>query len=182
MDFSTIKADPVIGNRIGELYLSTEQVITDEVRSAYRDFAFQVLCQYREMRKSVRVVFQPEDPYGDAEEMFRDVRENGMLRVYMTTPEQSHPLMSWSENDRFRAVHDYYGHFMTGRGFDRHGEEAAWVKHSQMFFGPARRAMTTETRGQSSAFIWRLSGSRFPAQKAILLPEWVSEVNPHLYV
>ena len=31
-------------------------------------------------------------------------------------------------------------------------------------------AMTTETRGQSSAFIWQHQGRRFPDQKVLLLP------------
>jgi hypothetical protein len=132
------------------------------------------------MRKSVKVVFQAEDPYADHHEMFADVA-GGTLRVYMTQPNQSHPLLTMSQNDRFRAVHDYFGHYGSGQGFSRHGEEAAWVVHSQMFYGPARRAMTTETRGQNSAFIWLNGGREFPPQKACLLPEWVSEVPSRHY-
>ena len=48
-----------------------------------------------------------------------------------------------------------------------------------MFTGLARRAMTTETRGQNSAFIWVNGGREFPEQKAILLPDWVSEIPVH---
>ncbi len=36
--------------------------------------------------------------------------------------------------------------------------------------------MTTETRGQNSAMIWVMNGMGFPDQKAILLPDWVSEL------
>jgi hypothetical protein len=45
-----------------------------------------------------------------------------------------------------------------------------------MFNGLGRRAMTSETRGQSSAFIWVNGGREFPPQKAVLLPDWISEI------
>jgi hypothetical protein len=66
------------------------------------------------------------------------------------------------DNDAFRAVHDAFGHASTGRHFDRHGEEAAWRKHSQIYSPLARQAMTTETRGQSSTFIYAYGGKRVP--------------------
>jgi hypothetical protein len=174
MDYSEIMAVPSVGREIGRLYMEASPVVTPLARIAYHSFACQVDAQYREMRKSIKVEFTGEDPYVNALAMFEDVR-SGWLRVWMTQPEHSHPVLTMSQNNRFRAVHDFHGHFMTGRGFDRHGEEAAWVRHSRMFSGLGRRAMTTETRGQSSAFIWVNRGERFPAQKAVLLPEWVSE-------
>ncbi len=97
------------------------------------------------------------------------------MLVWRTQPDQRHPRVPAFINDRCRAVHDYFGHYGTRRGFDRHGEEAAWVRHSQMFTGLGRRAMTTETRGQSSALCW-LTAPAFPPQKAVLLPDWVSEI------
>jgi hypothetical protein len=176
VDYTKITADIVRGPEIGKLYVEASPFITTLARQAYRQLADQVDQQYRVMRDRITIHFQKEDPYAHAEEMFADVTHNGRLKVYMTEPGQSHPLLTMAQNDRFRAVHDYYGHYMTGRGFDRHGEEAAWVSHSQMFTGLARRAMTTETRGQSSAFIWINGGRRFPEQKAILLPDWCSEI------
>lgn len=175
MDYSKIEASPVWGPEIGRLYTEASPFVTSLTRFAYAQFAHQVDQQYREMRREIRVEFTGEDPYGCASEMFADVK-TGRLRVWMTQPSQSHPLLTMSQNDRFRAVHDYYGHFKTGRGFDRHGEEAAWVHHSQMFTGLGRRAMTTETRGQNSAFIWINGGRKFPEQKAVLLPDWVSRI------
>lgn len=177
MDYTKITADPVDGRIIGQAYMRASGEITHKVRFAYRLFAEQVGQQYEELTKSVRVVFQDDDPYADASEMFRDVRR-GTLLIYRTTDEQSHPVLSADENNRFRAVHDYFGHFRSGRGFDRHGEEAAWVSHSQMFAGLARRAMTSETRGQNSAFIWINGGREFPPQKAVLLPGWMSIIPP----
>lgn len=176
MDYSRITADPVRGPEIGRLYMDASPYITTLARCAYRSFAAQVDRQFGELIKRVDVAFTEQDPYGCAEEMFADV-SRGRLSVYRTSPDQAHPLLSAEQNDRFRAVHDFYGHFRSGRGFDRHGEEAAWVRHSQMFTGLGRRAMTSETRGQSSALCWLLKGTdQFPPQKAVLLPDWVSVI------
>ena len=49
--------------------------------------------------------------------------------------------------DKFRAVHDYFGHIKDGNGFRAGGEENAWRSHAAMYSPLARRAMTTETRG-----------------------------------
>lgn len=175
MDYSKIESSPVWGPEIGRLYMEASPFVTTLARSAYAAFADQVERQFWAL--PVRVEFQEEDPYASAEQMFADVR-SGLLKVYQTDPEtQKHPLLPDHVNDMFRAVHDFHGHYMTGRDFSRHGEEAAWVRHSQMFTGLARRAMTTETRGQSSALCWVLKGTdRFPPQKAVLLPDWVSRI------
>jgi hypothetical protein len=176
MDFTRIVADPAIGRTIGRAYLSTPERITPVVRDAYAAFARQVDQQFGQLTRDVRVTFTDDDPYADASELFRDIRR-GSFAVWRTQGDQSHPLLTNEQNNRFRAVHDYFGHFKSGRGFDRHGEEAAWVCHSLMFAGEASRALTTETRGQSSAFVWvNGGGDNFPPQKAILLPQWMSDI------
>jgi len=85
-------------------------------------------------------------------------------------------------NDVFRAVHDAFGHAMEGSGFRMHGEENAWQSHVRFYTGPARRAITTETRGQNSLLNSGPSGqanrvasvdeTKFSVQKTGLLPEW----------
>lgn len=178
MDYSKITADAVRGPEIGRLYVDASPFITTLARRAYQQFAAQIEDQFRDLteRRGLKVEFQDDDPYASAAEMMHDVANNGRLKIYRTTDDQAHPLLTAEQNNRFRAVHDFYGHYMTGRDFSRHGEEAAWVNHSQMFAGLARRAMTSETRGQNSAFIWVNGGREFPPQKAILLPDWVSDV------
>jgi hypothetical protein len=103
------------------------------------------------------------DPYSGpcaAAEMMDDVRLNRRIRVLGTHVTGSHPVLSDDVNDAFRAVHDVFGHFVTGRGFDRHGEEAAYRAHVRMFSSPlARLAMTTETRGQNAALVYSRDGS-----------------------
>lgn len=175
MDYSKITADPVRGPEIGRMYMDASPFVTTLAREAYASFVRQVDNQFARLSLSLRIRVQDSDPYTCAEEMFADVG-GGWLRTLKTTPDQDHPLILPYQNDRFRAVHDYHGHYCTGRDFSRHGEEAAWVRHSQMFTGLGRRAMTTETRGQNSAFIWINGGKEFPSQKAVLLPDWVSVI------
>jgi hypothetical protein len=178
-DYAKITADPVRGPEIGRLYMQASPFVTTLARLAYRQFAEEVERQFSDMVRDhgIYVIVQDHDPYPSHHQMFYDVRHHKTLQVYRTSARQGHPLISPDVNDMFRAVHDFHGHCMTGRGFDRHGEEAAWVRHSAMFTGLARRAMTTETRGQSSALCWLLKGTgEFPPQKAILLPDWVSRI------
>ncbi len=173
MDYSKITASETFGTMIGRAYVDASPFITTLARHAYDSMLQQVERQFRDLPVTVR--FQEEDPYLSAEEMFADV-DRGTLKIYATPEEQAHPILGRRGNDMFRAVHDFHGHYMTHRNFSRHGEEAAWVRHSQMFTGLGRRAMTSETRGQSSAFIWINGGREFPPQKAVLLPDWMSDI------
>lgn len=104
------------------------------------------------------------------------------------------PLLEWTDehigdqrlraNDVFRIVHDYFGHIKDGFGFRADGEENAWQSHAAMFSPLARRALTSETRGQNSwvnygpfgAFNKTASAgeTQYAPQKIGLLPEWVS--------
>jgi len=173
---TNIYADEVRGRAIGEAYLAASDwpaaAVLGRTVAAYRAFIAEVDEQYRYLteRFHVRVDAVSFDPYARATDMADDLRENKHLSVLSTATTGGHPLMSDQENDRFRAVHDAFGHAAIGRGFDRHSEEAAWWAHSHMFSPLARRALTTETRGQNSAFTWVIRGSEFPVQKITLLP------------
>lgn len=111
----------------------------------------------------------------DSRLMMRDILENKTLKVRdseIDFAEDPHPLLTVEENNIFRAVHDFFGHAASGRGFDADGEEAAWVAHSSMFSPEARRAMTTETRGQNSYYnFFDPENKQFAEQKAALFPE-----------
>jgi len=115
----------------------------------------------------------PHDPYGEngPENIVRDFRNDvvnhNRMHVMSTASTGGHPFFTNDQNDAFRAVHDVFGHLGSGRGIDRHGEEAAFQKHAQMFSPLARQAMATETRGQNAAL--HATGS-FQDQKVALLP------------
>lgn len=121
----------------------------------------------------------PHDPYKGPEEagtrdFFNDIEQRRM-KVLSTHSTGGHPFFSDDENDMFRAVHDVFGHGGTGRGTDRHGEEAAYRKHARMFTPLARQALATETRGQNHAMI--AAGGEFQPQKVALMPSRFTRVG-----
>lgn len=107
------------------------------------------------------------DPYSDVHDMVHDVNNNKTLKVMGTHVTGGHPFFSDEDNDKFRAVHDFFGHAATGRSFDRHGEQAAYLAHAQMFSPHALPALASETKGQNSSLIY--NGS-FGPQKVAVMP------------
>lgn len=120
----------------------------------------------------IEVNVTKDDPYPSFEALHKDVTENNRLNVMSTETTGGHSFFTNEENDQFRAVHDYFGHVATGRGFDRHGEEAAYRSHAQMFPKDARQALASETRGQNSYLNW--GGGEFPGNAVVEVPEWMS--------
>lgn len=116
----------------------------------------------------VDVTVTQEDPYAKAAHMMKDAGQ-GRFKVFSTAATGGHPYFSHDENDMFRAVHDFFGHAATGRGFDPHGEEAAFRSHYTMFSPMARPAMATETRGQNSVLNYGENVGKFPEQKVAVL-------------
>ena len=98
----------------------------------------------------------------------KDFIENKRIKVLKTEATGGHPFFTNEQNDKFRAVHDIFGHLGTGRGFDRHGEEAAYQAHRSMFTGTAQKALATELRGQNT---YLLTYGDFGPQKLFILPE-----------
>jgi hypothetical protein len=113
-----------------------------------------------------------------AQEMSKDVA-GGRIKTLATKSTGEHSIFSNEENDKFRAVHDVFGHAATGRGFSRHGEEAAYLSHRQMFSKKAIPALASETRGQNSYLNY--GPGTFPEQetKLIGLPKIATQIrNP----
>ena len=149
-------------------------------------------------------IFGP-DPYTTGpSEVLDDVVKNNHMWVYPTSEGHGsdnefdsvdNPLLVPTDfeikghkllaNDVFRIVHDYFGHIKNGVGFRAVGEENAWQSHAAMFSPLARRALTTETRGQNTWLNYGPHGEAnrtaktadtvFADQKIGLLPEWASE-------
>lgn len=113
-----------------------------------------------------------EDPYNvSTVEGLRDLLDDMRGRRMSTFSSKStggHPYLSNEENDMFRAVHDAFGHGATGRGFGRHGEEAAFQAHSAMYPVEALPALVAGLRGQN-AFVNRFG--YFGPQKLAMMPE-----------
>ncbi|GAA1740524.1 hypothetical protein [Luedemannella helvata] len=179
--YRRVRFDRELATSIADAYLSAP-VCEERAYAAYAAFCRETVQQFHflvgrpefgGLGVTVRVV--DDDPYPDVSAMVADIRRR-QLRVFSTAAsENPHPYLSDGENDMFRAVHDAFGHAASGRGFDPHGEEAAWLKHSTMYSRLARRALTTETRGQTCALVLRSPDGRFPRQKAALLPARFSD-------
>jgi len=176
---SDIQSDPQFQHKVGGLYEAAQVVPSHRVRRAYTAMRDETNEQFDYLTRprhqgglGVSVEFSDEDPYPHHHALQEDILKNRRLRVLKSSATGGHPFFTDEENDKFRAVHDAFGHAAIGRSFSRHGEEAAYHSHVQMYSPEARPAMAAETRGQNSAFIYRRSGESFPEQKTVILPEW----------
>ena len=183
-DFTDVVADTARSRRIAAAYEAAPSVDRTAV-PAYRAFVtetakqFDLLTRPREQGGlGVQVVIWSRDPYPGPDAMMTELREQNRLRVYATAAcGNPHPYMSDYENDQFRAVHDAFGHAAFGNGFDEHGEEAAWYAHGHLYTPLARRALTTETRGQNCALHYGGRVGTFPVQKMALLGAEFSDLS-----
>ena len=179
-----------------------------EVKAAYDAMVAETLAQYEAMLETGIVIEfnDGEDPYGNPRNAILDVIENNHMYVFSTREgfgsnvqfdPKDNPLLAETKfkfgdqptlaNDIFRAVHDYFGHVKDAVGFRAEGEDNAWYSHARMFSPLARRAMTTETRGQNSWVNYGPHGEAnrkanpadtiYADQKTGLLPEWVMEMD-----
>lgn len=175
-----VQSDPEFQTRVAQAYESAP-VNTHRVKKAYRAFADETRQQYDYLTRprhqgglGVLVEVSDEDPYKHHDEMAGDIMANRRLKVLSSASTGGHPFLSQEENNMFRAVHDAFGHAAIGRSFSRHGEEAAYHSHRQMYSPTAQRALASETRGQNSSFIYRNYGRKFPEQKLVDLPDWAT--------
>ena len=144
-----------------------------EVKAAYDAMAKETIAQYETILEQGYVVeINNTEPYANSAAMIADLSENKVMKIFSTesgfgdtpiTDDQraENPLLRDSGfkdvngqtllvNDVFRFVHDFFGHAERGNSFGAKGEENAWDAHSRMYTPLARKAMTSETRGQNS--------------------------------
>ena len=185
-----VQKNPRTSLAISNEYAKAEQTgITDtpELRSSYDALHRDVEKHYNKMvapkeqgglGMTVEVV--EHDPYGGnrhqfMDSLYKDLRK-GHLKVESTASTGGHAYVTNEQNDKFRAVHDFYGHGAIGRGLSRHGEDAAWRLHSMMVSPEAHPALAAELRAQNDYFINRGS---FPSQadRIVGLPDWAHQFN-----
>lgn len=171
VDYSKVKA--VTEERRQELAAAYEKMetVSKEAEQAYEDLRAETDRLYEALTKDmgINVEFVDNDPYRSHLEMIDDIEMNKTLKVKRTTPDEKHPLWDDEQSDRFRAIHDAFGHAATGRGFDRHGEEAAYQAHASLVEGElAKKALETELQAQNAAI---LTTGVVPPRKAGLIPE-----------
>jgi hypothetical protein len=175
---SYAKIDKDRAKRIGDEFEKMKHDPDDPaVKASYQALAKETLAQWQAVKDTgLKIDWNKEgepDPYAKSLRLAAlDVTNNNHLSVFPTAlgfgsgtegAEQAknnnpmlqptgetvsgHPMLV---NDVFRIVHDYFGHFKEGVGFRAEGEENAWRSHAAMFTPLARKALTSETRGQNS--------------------------------
>jgi Inorganic Pyrophosphatase len=203
------KVDVARAARIADEYEKMAHAPNDPaVKKAYDAMAKETMAQWEAIKRSgFKAEFIPPgapDPYAASPRLaVEDIKKNNHMWVFSTRdgfgtdvgfdPSSSPLLNATGEtisgqpalvNDIFRIVHDYFGHAKEGVGFRADGEENAWRSHAAMYSPEARRAMTSETRGQNSWLNYGPHGEAnrtaktaetvFADQKTGLMPEWVS--------
>ncbi|WP_065286810.1 hypothetical protein [Mycolicibacter kumamotonensis] len=171
MDYSTIARTPQSVRDVGRAYDALpefDQAAAPHWDAMRREVGNQFDHAVNTM--GIRPEFVDYDPYADVHEMVGDLNNNRRLKVLSTAATGGHPYFSNADNDKFRFVHDLFGHAATGRSFDRHGEEASFLTHSKMFSPQALPALASETRGQNSSLI--LNGEFGPQKVATLNPQF----------
>ncbi len=138
------------GKAIAEAYENLVHSPNDaDVQKAYAAFAREIEIQFDVLSDILDVEFVSEDAYKTSKEMFTDIEQNEKLKIF--SGGEPHELMA-DVNLKFRAVHDYFGHYVGKNNFSFAGETAAYVQHSKMFSQLANKALFTETIGQNSWF------------------------------
>jgi hypothetical protein len=126
------------------------------IQRSYESLAKEVKREYDEIAKDITIEYHSgEHQYASSDAMRDDVLKNKHLWVYEGGERHeflgdTDPTTGRTYNEMFRAIHDYFGHVVTGAQFGPKGEEQAWASHVQMMPKLARIAMTSETRGQNS--------------------------------
>jgi hypothetical protein len=127
----------------------------DLVKKAYGQLMKEVNRQFDAL--PVKVSFHEGDKnYENSAEMLDDVHNFNHIWVFKGGDDHTElgsatrDANGLTANDKFRAVHDYFGHSVEGYQFGKDGEENAWIEHSKMFSPLAQWALSSETRGQNS--------------------------------
>lgn len=159
--YSYAKVDENQAKAVADAY---EQLVHDpndpRVQKSYAALIRQVEDQWQHAIDS-GFKFEPWNregqPYRNSKEMVDDVEKNHHLYFFQGGDMPSdHPLATidprngLTYNDKFRAIHDFYGHAKGGYQFGPRGEENAYLAHREMFDNDAIPALTTETKGQNS--------------------------------
>lgn len=176
-NIAELPVDLAEADEIARFFETVEDQSDDPVvREAYDDFKDQSARMYDYMTRpeseggmGITVEFTDEtDPYPTARAQAADIEDNKRIVIERGLGGE-HSMLTQDEYDRFRAVHDVFGHAAIGGGFDRHGEYQAWLTHASMYTDPGRLAMSTEYHGVNSA-AWSGDPGSPGTGKAVLLP------------
>lgn len=131
-------------------------------------YAWKILAEettrlFEALPKDLRVRFLPGQPYATAAAMHSVIRTRHLV---ISTDHNFHPVWSTEENLRFRAVHDWYGHILTGYDFTLEGERGAYEATAELHTPSAKHALFTEVYVQA---LYAIVFGHFPEQKVVLV-------------
>lgn len=132
---------------------------------SYRALAASIEKIFKQILSKVEVRFVPGQPYVDDREMAEKVKATGIL--YISTDYNSHPFFNPEQNLKFRAVHDWFSHIVTGAEFSQRGELKAYNAQAKVTSREALPALFTEVIGQAA---YATTYGDFPPQKVAILP------------
>jgi len=135
-----------------------------EAVSSYNALMQHIEKMYKQIQSRIKVEFVSGQPYSTAKEMKDDLEETGILKI--STEHNSHSVFSPEQNLKFRAVHDYIVHVLTGRDFSERGEVGAYNAHAKMVPPAAIPALFTEVLAQAC---YANARGTFPKQKIAIL-------------
>jgi len=130
---------------------------------AWKALAEETTRLYEALPKDLRVRFNSGQPYKHAWELYRVISTRHLV---VSMDNNFHPVWSFDENLRFRAVHDWYGHVLTGHDFSLEGELAAYKATAELHTPSAKHALFTEVYVQ--ALYYTVFG-HFGPQKVVLI-------------
>jgi len=117
---------------------------------AWKLLAEETARLFEALPKDLRVRFLPGQPYATAAEMHSVIRTRHLV---VSTDHNFHPVWTCEENLRFRAVHDWYGHILTGYDFTLKGERGAYEATAELHTPSAKHALFTEVYVQALYYV-----------------------------
>lgn len=200
--------DPSFSTKVANEYGKMAHTPNDpETKKSYDAFIGETKDQFNHIKQSGLKISKIKpgmpNPYKSSSDLHNDVKNNNHMWFYPTESGfgtdnkiSDHPMLQPTEeihegkpllaNDMFRIVHDYFGHVKDGTGFGPNGEETAYRSHAQMYTPLARKALASESRGQTSFVNFgpnaehnrtNPSNTIYAEQKAGLMPDWTHDIK-----
>jgi len=150
--------------RVAEAY-QARPIYEEQYVNSWKVLMKNLRTMYKRLESKFKFEFTDEDPYTSKEEMEKEVKEKGVLRIYKG--HSDHQVWTPEENWIFRSVHDALGHLAgyekgKGHGFSLRGELGVYNRQVKVVSPEARIALFTEVVGQACVSI---ATGRFPVQK-----------------
>ena len=135
-----------------EMLYRYQSADTIEARHVYawNALAEETARLYEALPSDLRVRFKPGQPYATAAELHHVISTRYLV---VSTDNNFHPVWSAEENLRFRAVHAWYGHILTGYDFTLNGELGAYMATGELHTPSAKHALFTEVYVQALYYV-----------------------------